>query len=154
MPLRMFSSVSISRCARSSASRSPSSCRLRNRPRIRAPKIRSRPISGSFRTAEKPGHKRCHTLPTLGLCKQLFAPSASERVILRLAVIFGSAPFGRDPAALLEPQQGWIERALVQLEQILGNLLNPLSDAVAVQRAHGMKGLQNNQIERALQDFS
>jgi hypothetical protein len=63
-------------------------------PRKRAPKMRSRPISGSFRTAEKARHERGHALPTLGFREQLFAPGARERVKLRFAVIFGSAPFG------------------------------------------------------------
>src|SRR5258708_15387249 len=103
-----------------------SSCRLRNRTSKRAPKMRSHSISNSCCTAEKTRHKRGHALPTCGLCEQLLAPGARERVILRLAVVFRGAPFCGDPAALLEAQQGGIERTLVQLEQILGNLLDAL----------------------------
>src|SRR5437762_789834 len=150
----MFSSVSISKCVRNSSSRSPSSWRLRKRPRKRAPKIRTHSISGSFRTAEKACHERGHAFPTLCFCEQLFAASPRQRVKLRLAVIFRGAPFGSDPATLLEAQQGRIERALVQLEQVFRNLLDTLGDAIAVQRAHGVKGLQNNEVKRALQNFS
>src|SRR5260370_39305910 len=132
IPRRMFSSVRDSRCARSSASSSLSRCCLRKSPRKRAPKMRNRSISGSFRTAEKARHQRGHALPTLGFFEQLFAPGPRQRVELRLAVVFGSAPFGSDPAALLQPQQGGIECALVQLQQVLGNLLDALGNAIAV----------------------
>src|SRR3977135_1548907 len=115
--------------------------------------MRNQSISGSFRTTEKARHERGHAPPTLGLCKQLFAPGTRERVELGLAVIFRSPPFRRNPAALLEPQQSGIERALIQLEQILADLLEALGDAVAVQRAHGLEGLQNDKVERALQNF-
>src|SRR5207249_1531347 len=146
----MFSSVSISRCARSSASRSPSNWRLRKIPSKRAPKMRTHSISGSFRTAEKACHERGHAFPTPGLRVQLFAASPRQRVKLRFAVIFRGAPFGSNPAALLEPQQGGIEGALIQLEQVFRDLLHALGDAVAVHWAHGVKCLQNNQVERAL----
>src|SRR5690348_13650696 len=154
MPRRMFFSVSISRWARSSASSSPSSCRLRNSPRKRAQRIGSHSMSGSFRAAQEAPHERGHAFPTLGLRQQLFASRARQRVKLRLAVILRSAPFGSNPAALLEAQQGGIERALVKLEQVFRNLLDTLGDAIAVQRAHGMEGSQNNEVERALQDLS
>src|SRR5438477_12971302 len=154
MPRRMFSSVSISKCVWSSVSSSPSRCRLRKRPRKRAPKITSHSTSGSFRATEKACHERGHALPTPSFCEQLLASRARQRVKLRLAVILRSAPFGSNPAALLEPQQGRIERALVELEQVFRNLLDTLGDTIAVQRAYGVKGLQNNEVERALQNLS
>src|SRR5438309_4233888 len=116
--------------------------------------MRSHSTSGSFRAARKPSHELGHALPTPGFCEQLLASSARQRVKLRLAVILRSAPFRNNPAALLEPQQGRIERALVELEQVFRNLLDTLGNAVAVQRAHSMQGLQDNEVERALQNFS
>src|SRR5438552_4488707 len=154
MPRRMFSYVSISKCVWSSVSSSPSRCRLRKRPRKRAPKIRSHSTSGSFSTTEKACHERGHALPTPSFCEQLLAPRTRQRVKLRLAVIFRSAPLGSDPATLLEPQQGGIKRALVELEQVFRDLLDTLGNAIAVQRAYGVKGLQNNEVECALQNFS
>src|SRR5204863_8179086 len=116
--------------------------------------MRSHFMSVSFRTAEEARHEGGHALPTPGFREQLFAPRTRQRVKLRLAVIFRSAPLGSDPATLLEPQQGGIKRALVELKQVFRDLLDTLGNAIAVQRAYGVKGLQNNEVECALQNFS
>src|SRR5690348_9503465 len=46
-----------------------------------------------------------HAVPALHFLPQLLTASGSEGIKLRLAVIFRDTPPGRNPAALLEPQQ-------------------------------------------------
>ncbi len=54
-----------------------------------------------------------------------------------------------DPAVLFQPVQRRVERALVDLEDVLGKLADALRNAPAV---HGFEGdgLQNQQVQRAL----
>src|SRR4029077_19143964 len=116
--------------------------------------MRSHSMSGSFGAYEQARHERGHALPAFCLRQKLFAPAASQRVILGLAIVVGDAPFRRDPTALFEPQKGRIERALVELEKIRGNLLNDHGGLEPVQRTQSFEGLEHYQIERALQHFA
>src|SRR5271155_3591112 len=153
MPRRMFSSVRASRCARSSLSSSASSLRPRKMPRRRDTKMRSDSISGSFGASEQAGHERGHALPAFGLGQKLFSTAARERVELGFSIVVGDAPLRGDPAALLEAQQRRVKRALVEFEQVGGNLLNAHGNAVTVQGAEGLEGLEDDQIEGPLKDF-
>src|SRR5262249_6129124 len=75
-----------------------------------------------------------------------------EVVVLGAAAQLRDLPLGLDPAPVLETMEGRIERALVDLQDVLGNLLDALGDGPAVlgillQRA------EDQQIERAGQQI-
>ena len=74
-----------------------------------------------------------------------------DRVEPGPAVVLRNTPAGVDPAPLLKPQQGGVYGALVQTQYILAHLLNAARDPEPMLRAQRMKGLQNHQVERALQ---
>src|SRR5262249_9102827 len=66
--------------------------------------------------------------------------------------VVGYAPVARHEAALLEPHQRRIERAHVELQRAAGDLLDPLGNRVAVQRAERRQRLQHHEVERALEN--
>ena len=68
-------------------------------------------------------------------------------------VLLRRAPLRPDEAALLQPHQAGIERAHVEDECAVGNLLEPGGDRVAVRRAERDQRPQHHQVERAAQDF-
>src|SRR5713226_314141 len=153
MPRRMFSPARSCKCERSSASRFSSPCRLRKKPSRREPAMRKRLISRSFRTQQTRDNSG-HALPAFRFGGELFPAGARQRVILRFAIVVRDAPLRGDPAALLQPQQRRIQRALIQLQQVLGNLLDALRDAVAVQRSQGIERLQNDQVQGSLENLA
>src|SRR5882762_6639289 len=89
-------------------------------------------------------------LPVRSLQLQLFPAASGKPVILGLPVIVRIAPLCVDPASLLQPVQCRIQRALLYLQHVLGDLLDAQRNAPAV---HGLErqGFQNEQVERALQ---
>src|SRR5262249_9805668 len=132
----MFSSASISRWERISASSSCSSRWLRNMARKRLLKICSQFISISPCTGEKPRNERRHPFPILGFLLQLLTPGPGERVETSLAVVVRGSPLGRDPTPLFQTQERRVERALVHTQQLLRNLLDPPRQAKPVHGPH------------------
>ena len=74
------------------------------------------------------------------------------RVDLGPAAGLGHTPLGTDPAALLDPVDCRVERALLDLKQFVRQLPKALDDAVAVERSQA-ESLQDKQVERALQEI-
>src|SRR5437868_4113661 len=89
--------------------------------------------------------------PARRLVRELSFTGAREMVELRLAIVLRCPPLGGDPASILEAMQRGVERALVHLQDIARDLLNPLGYPPAV---HGLKGerFQDEHVERALED--
>src|SRR3954463_12783505 len=56
-----------------------------------------------------------------------------------------------DVTSLLQPNEGRVERALVDREGRIGHLLEARGQCVRVQRSHGAEGLQHDQVERSLE---
>src|SRR5215475_138713 len=155
IPRLMFSSVSISRWKRSSRSISPSVRLILNsvrRLRVRLFGIPWSPLPCQLTGLHNLIDRRRQPLPIRGLFVELFAPGARQLVILRLAIVFGTAPFRRDPALVFQPVQRRIERALVDVQHARGRLLYPLRDAPAMHRLQRER-LQNQHVERALQEI-
>jgi hypothetical protein len=79
---------------------------------------------------------------------EAFPARGGEFVILRAAVVVGSAPACFEKALANEAEEGGVEGALFDEESATGNLLDAEEDAVAVERAEG-DGFENEQIEGA-----
>src|ERR1700730_5810649 len=92
----------------------------------------------------------CGLFPTSGLGLQLSAPVACQSIEARLSVVLGSAPCGSDGTFLLQLQQRRVQLALVELEKIPADLLDPPRDRVAMQRPQNIQGLEHHQRQRAL----
>ena len=81
-------------------------------------------------------------------------PPARRRqpVVLRAPAELRHRPFGLDPALVLEAVQGRVERALVDLQHVLGDLLDAFGDRPAVQGIL-LQRAQDEQVERAGQQI-
>ena len=69
-------------------------------------------------------------MPVLGFALKLLAAGAGHAVEAGAAIVLGGAPLGCDPLQLFEPQQRWIEGALVELQRAVGDLQQALGDPV------------------------
>ena len=104
-----------------------------------------------MRHGEHATHHVRESLPVGGVSASCLRPALSDGVELGLAIVAGGAPLGRNPSALLQADERGVDGALVQQDFVAADLLNAARDAVAVQRAHGGEGLQDHQVQRALQ---
>src|SRR2546430_2692607 len=96
------------------------------------------PPDGALRLRfEEAIHDGGHALPAFCGADELPASATGNGVEAGAAVIFGFAPIGADPAALLQPQQGGVDGALIEHEGVTAYLLDAPREAIAVQRAHG-----------------
>src|SRR5258708_21186234 len=90
-----------------------------------------------FRWGENRLHRLLQPVPLGGLCGKLGAASCCQRVEACLSTILRYAPLCADDAAVFEPLQGQVQRAMIYKEDFLGLVLNdprnPLSLAVAEQ---------------------
>src|SRR5271163_2866555 len=91
-----------------------------------------------------------HAVPIFGFCLQAAFPCRCERVVFRFALIFRLAPFARDPALVFEAIERGIERALLDFQAVLRDLLNAKKNTVAVEGAE-RDGFKYEHIEGALQ---
>src|SRR5579863_6671459 len=57
------------------------------------------------------------------------------------------------PFMLFNPYESRIDRALVEIQCFLRDLLEPAGDAVGMMRPHGDKGAEDQEVESALQDL-
>jgi hypothetical protein len=88
-------------------------------------------------------------VPVGGFPFELGAASVQQGIELSLAAGFAFGPVRGDPALLLEAMQCWVERALLDLENFVGDLSNGLGNRPAVLRLEGDR-LEDEQIECAL----
>ena len=93
--------------------------------------------------------RRREAFPVRFFGLEVFLAGLGERIIFRAAIVLRFAPFGLNPCLLFEAMQSGIERTLIDLEDVFGNMANALSDGPAV---HGLKrnGLEDEQVESAL----
>jgi hypothetical protein len=84
------------------------------------------------------------------LVRELSASESRESVGLRPAVVLGDAPLGANPALVLQSMERGIQRALVELQNILGELLDAYCDAPSMRRLPDLQCLENEQLERSL----
>ncbi len=91
-------------------------------------------------------------LPIGGVVRRAAYGRPGDGVELGFAVVVGGAPLGGDPAALLEADERGIDGALVEQDLVSADLFDAAGDAVAVQSAHGVEGLQDHEVEGALEE--
>src|SRR5690348_10099508 len=87
-----------------------------------------------------------------GFRGEMLAASSGQRIKLRLAVVIGGPPFGRNPAALLEADERRVNGSLVEQDLIAADLLDAAGNAVAVLRAHNSQRLQDHDVKGSLQE--
>src|SRR5690349_6001782 len=66
-----------------------------------------------------------------------FLAGLRQPIESRATVVLRGAPIGGDPALFLQTLQRRIERALLHLEDVIGELADPLRDRPAVHRLEG-----------------
>src|ERR1051325_4864706 len=93
------------------------------------------------------------TPPAFRLVRHRAKAGFGNAVELRVAIRLGLLPGPFDETALPEPYEGRVERALIEDEPVIRHLLEAVGEGVGVKRPHRMKRPQDNQIERALQQF-
>ena len=148
-----------SRWADISASSSVSSCVLRKRERRRSRDWRrlfiDRHSSGAAfgLHGDDAIHDAGQSFPVGDVGGEMFAALFCEGIKFCFAIVGGSAPFGGDPAALLQPDEGGVDGALVEENFVAADLLDAAGDAVAVERAHGGEGLEDHEVQGALEEI-
>src|SRR5262245_14756518 len=138
--------------------------RLRGRTRRRGAAIRTapghataarrtvRPAASSIRQPQQPAHHAGDPFPVLRLLGELLPPGAGDGVVLGFPVVVGSAPARRNPSALLEAEERGIDRALIELEHVLADLLDAPGDPVTMKRSHCLERLEHHEVQSALEN--
>src|SRR5690606_31860740 len=88
-------------------------------------------------------------IPVRTLAGEPLSASARQRVELGPPVVLRGAPFGRNPAVVLELVQRGIERSVAYLQHLVGDLPQALANCPAMERFEG-EDLQQQQVEGAL----
>jgi hypothetical protein len=91
-------------------------------------------------------------LPIHNLSFHLPAAFPGERIKLRLAARFGFFSFGCEPTSVFQTMQRGIQRSLMDLEEILRDLLQPLRDGVTVAGTQ-RDNFQDQQVESPSEKF-
>src|SRR5262252_9443547 len=94
-----------------------------------------------------------HAPPLHQLVVELSPTSASQRVVAGTSVVLGDFPLRLDKALTFESVQGRIERALSELQDALGPLLDAFGNPPSVHRFE-LQRLEHQHIERALQQIA
>src|SRR5262245_32570823 len=96
---------------------------------------------------------RAHELgPAVLLSDQLGPADGRETVELRLLIRLAHPPLGLEPPALHESVQGGVERAGLDLEQLLGLPADGLADPVAVP-GPPLEGPKDQHVQGALEEL-
>src|SRR6202041_383331 len=82
----------------------------------------------------------------------MFTAGTRERIELRAAIVLGDFPLGGNPAFLFELVQCGIERAVADLQNVAGDLLQAQADGEAVERLQ-REDFQQQQVESALHEI-
>src|SRR5436189_4601863 len=90
--------------------------------------------------------------PLVHLGVELLAPLGGNSVVARAPVVLARAPFGFDPSAPDHRLEGRVERALVDVEDVAGDLAELEGQSPAV---HGLRAeeFEREHLERAANDL-
>src|SRR5215510_11594109 len=95
--------------------------------------LSSRLLTSSRCTQNSP-HRFAQPFPVRSLGSELLATGLRQFVIFCTAIVLRSSPLSFDPALFLHAIERRIERSLLDFQDVVGGLLNPLNDFVSVQR--------------------
>src|SRR5258708_1815139 len=98
-------------------------------------------------------HHAGKPLPVRGVLNQTFASFFCNGIKFGLAIVGRCSPLGGNPSTLLQPHKRRVDRPLVQQHFVAAHLLNPPGNAVAVERSHGCKRLQDHEVQSSLQQI-
>jgi hypothetical protein len=82
---------------------------------------------------------------------QLSAARCRQAVELYAPVRGGQAPLGRDPAESFDAMESGVQRALLNAQDVIGDLLDVTRDGIAVHGCAGRERLQDQKVQRALE---
>src|SRR5215471_368984 len=144
--------VSISMWKRTSSSSCPSTSRLRKiaRSAVRIRDAMAVLLRPALSRREHAGDRLRETLPAFLFLGELPQAFLRQLVEARLPVVLRGSPGRADPALPLQPVERGIERPLVDLEHVFGELLDALRDPPAVHRGRP-EGLQDQHVEGSLE---
>ena len=83
------------------------------------------------------------------LLAQVFHAVRSQRIKFGAPIVVRLSPFGLNPSLLLEAMQRGIQRPLVHLQDLPGDLPDALCDSPSVHRLE-RKSSQDQEVQRAL----
>ena len=92
-------------------------------------------------------------LPVFGFDGEALEAAFGDGVEAGFAVVFRSAPFGFDPVLVLETQERGVDGSFVEGKDVFTQLLDAAGDAEAMLGTEGVEGLEDHEIEGALQNF-
>src|SRR5262245_10025478 len=139
----------VSRSTWKASSSSSSASTRRGADNARTRRNRSRTFITSRQFHHAPDGRR-HPLPLADFNGQLPPSGRRQLVVLRAAAQLRHAPLGFNPSLVLEAMECRIERALIDLQDIFGDLLDAFRDRPAVQRL-GSQRAEDEQVECARQ---
>src|ERR1700674_4400481 len=90
-------------------------------------------------------------IPIVCFTLEVAAPQPRERIKFGAAIVLAGSPLCLNPAFLLELVQGGIERAVADLENVAGDLLEADADGEAVERLES-ENFEEKKIESALDE--
>ena len=96
--------------------------------------VRQRLVAGAHARLQHALDRDDEPLELLALRAEPLAAGGGEGVVAGAAVVLGRAPFGVDPAVQQQALERRIQRALADLQHLLGHLTQPFGDAVAMLR--------------------
>src|SRR5215469_1700297 len=100
--------------------------------------------------AQNPFDHFRHAVPFFGFALQPALSRRGQVVVLRFPLVVRLAPLAPDPALILQAVQCRIERALLDFQPVLRNLLDTQQNSVSVQWPE-RDGFQDQHVERSLQ---
>jgi hypothetical protein len=106
-------------------------------------------VSDSFQNTVNSGRE---TVPGLLFGLEADASGFGEGVELCAAIVFRFSPLGLYPYLMLEAMERGVKSALVDAENVVGELADAIGDSEAVHRAGG-EDLEDEEVEGALQEF-
>src|SRR5207248_11731793 len=133
IPAAIFRSIKRSRCACISSAISASRRFLENNPSSRENQARSRGINDSGS-----GKDEIDSLgtaqPVVPFRCKLFASGRGQFVITVFTIVIRHAPLCRDPPLSFQAVKGGIKRSLLDTQNVLRHLLDPIGNGQAVAR--------------------
>src|ERR1035438_6916268 len=119
--------------------------RSRLSPRNTFVKRDSQDISPPLRPLQYVSYSGGHGQPAGLLVVKLAAALSGDFIETRAPFVFGSHPFGANPAGLFHAVQRGIERALLHAQNVVGHGLDMAGDAIPVDRSAAGENFQHQQ---------